>query len=97
MKRQRRRRRRLSPVRDRMFAGVNRSTVLFTTGMLGVAHETLIQHAERPTLLILFAAMMGLPAFLTPSNPGQTGFSGTDQIEDEIEEDEEVEEDESKD
>lgn len=33
--------------------------------MLGVAHETLLQHSERPTLLILFAAMMGLPAFLT--------------------------------
>lgn len=32
--------------------------------MLGVAHETLIAHAERPTLLILFAAMLGLPAFL---------------------------------
>lgn len=32
--------------------------------MGGVAHETLIGHAERPTLLILFAAMMGLPAFL---------------------------------
>jgi hypothetical protein len=34
--------------------------------MAGVAHETLLSHAERPTLLILFAAMMGLPAFLQP-------------------------------
>lgn len=33
--------------------------------MAGVAHETLLSHSERPTLLILFAAMMGLPAFLT--------------------------------
>lgn len=29
-----------------------------------MAHETLIGHGERPSLLILFAAMMGLPAIL---------------------------------
>lgn len=39
---------------------------LFVGGLLGVGHETLLTHAERPTLLILFAAMMGLPAFLRP-------------------------------
>lgn len=44
-------------------------------GTLGVIHETLFQHAERPTLLILFAAMMGLPAFLAPQTPGQIGIS----------------------
>jgi hypothetical protein len=31
---------------------------------LGVMHETLLSTTDRPTLLILFAAMMGLPAFL---------------------------------
>jgi hypothetical protein len=31
--------------------------------MAGVFHETVISTAERPTLLLLFAAMMGLPAF----------------------------------
>lgn len=41
-----------------------RDVVLFGAGLLGVAHETLAASAERPTLLILFAAMMGLPAFL---------------------------------
>lgn len=41
-----------------------RDLILFVGGLAGVAHETLIASAERPTLLILFAAMMGLPAFL---------------------------------
>lgn len=41
-----------------------RDIILFIAGMSGVAHETFTAHAERPTLLILFAAMMGLPAFL---------------------------------
>jgi hypothetical protein len=41
-----------------------RDVVLFTAGLLGVAHETLIANAERPTLLLLFAAMMGLPIIL---------------------------------
>jgi hypothetical protein len=44
-----------------------RDVLLFLVGLGGVAHETLLTQAERPTLLILFAAMMGLPAFLRPS------------------------------
>lgn len=44
---------------------VVRDTVLFTVGLAGVAHETLVAHAERPTLLLLFAAMIGLPAFIS--------------------------------
>lgn len=43
-----------------------RDVLLFSGGMAGVIHETLLSHLERPTLLILFAAMMGLPAFLQP-------------------------------
>jgi hypothetical protein len=31
---------------------------------MGIAYETLRNGAERPTLLLLFAAMVGLPAFL---------------------------------
>lgn len=38
--------------------------ILFFGGLAGVAHETLAHNLERPALLILFAAMMGLPAFL---------------------------------
>jgi hypothetical protein len=41
-----------------------RDAVLFVGGLAGVAHETVIATAESPTLLILFASMMGLPAFL---------------------------------
>lgn len=42
----------------------SRDTVLFLAGLAGVAYETLVTQAERPTLLLLFAGMMGLPAFL---------------------------------
>lgn len=41
-----------------------RTTVLFFGGLVGVAYETIVSQADRPTLLILFAAMMGLPLFL---------------------------------
>lgn len=51
-------------MKQRLLNSLNRNTFLFLGGLFGVAHETLLQHAERPTLLILFAAMMGLPAFL---------------------------------
>lgn len=41
-----------------------RDAVLFLAGLGGVIHETLYIEAPRETLLLLFAAMMGLPAFL---------------------------------
>jgi hypothetical protein len=43
---------------------ISRDSVLFAGGLLGVLHETVLSKADRPTLLLLFAAMMGLPAFL---------------------------------
>lgn len=43
---------------------ISRDTVLFVAGLAGVAHELLVTQGERPTLLLLFAAMVGLPAFL---------------------------------
>lgn len=46
------------------FLKVSRNTVLFIVGLLGVAHETLIEHTDRPTLLLLFGAMIGLPVFI---------------------------------
>jgi hypothetical protein len=49
---------------------VTRDVILFLAGLGGVIHETLIASSERPTLLILFAAMMGLPAFL--QKPGES-------------------------
>lgn len=42
----------------------SRDTVLFAGGLAGVFHETVIGQQERPALLVLFAGMMGLPAFL---------------------------------
>lgn len=47
-----------------------RSAVLFTAGLAGVIYVTLVDQTERPTLLILFAAMMGLPLFLRTDEKG---------------------------
>jgi hypothetical protein len=41
-----------------------RSIALFVVGLGGIVYEIAIDHAERPTLLILLSAMVGLPAFL---------------------------------
>jgi hypothetical protein len=49
-----------------------RSAVLFTAGLAGVLHETLWSASERPTLLIMFAAMLGLPLFLKADAKGVT-------------------------
>lgn len=50
--------------RRRWALRVSRDTVLFLAGLAGIVHETLVSKADRPTLLLLFAAMVGLPAFL---------------------------------
>lgn len=45
---------------------LSRDSILFVVGIGGILHETLIQAGpERPSLLVLFAACIGLPAFLT--------------------------------
>ncbi len=43
---------------------ISRDSILFFSGLIGVGYETFGENAERPTLLILFGAMMGLPVFL---------------------------------
>lgn len=43
---------------------IGRNTILFVAGLAGVAHETLLNNSDRPTLLLVFAAMIGLPAFI---------------------------------
>ena len=50
---------------------ITRDGVLFVIGVLGIAHETLISKADRPTLLLLFAGMVGLPAFLHKDEKAQ--------------------------
>lgn len=43
---------------------IGRDTVLFMAGIAGIFHETVIAEVERPSLLLLFSTMLGLPAFL---------------------------------
>lgn len=40
---------------------LGRDVTLFVGGIAGIVHETVVAHSERPTLLILFSAMIGLP------------------------------------
>ena len=47
-----------------------RDIALFVGGLAGVLHETLFTQVERPSLLIVFAAMMGLPAFFAADRRG---------------------------
>jgi hypothetical protein len=41
-----------------------RDAVLFICGLSGIVHETVLTEEPRETLLLLFAAMVGLPAFI---------------------------------
>lgn len=43
---------------------ITRDTVICAAGLAGLAHEVLLTEGERPSLLVLFGAMIGLPAFL---------------------------------
>jgi hypothetical protein len=56
----------MSPFRRRgWLARVSRDTVLFTAGLIGFTHEVVFgSSTERPTLLLICAALMGLPVFL---------------------------------
>lgn len=47
-----------------------RDILLFFVGLAGVVHEVLTVGVERPTLLFLLAAMMGLPLFLRADGRG---------------------------
>jgi hypothetical protein len=42
----------------------NRSTIMFAAGLAGFLHELLLRSAERPYLLALCGALMGLPFVL---------------------------------
>lgn len=42
----------------------SRDLALFVTGLAGIIHETVIAPSSDPQLLMLFAAMIGLPAVL---------------------------------
>lgn len=48
-----------------------RNVSLFVAGLAGVFYETVFTTVDRPTLLLLYAAMLGLPAFLQASEMRQ--------------------------
>lgn len=41
-----------------------RDALLFAAGLLGTVHETVVAIEPREVLIVMFAAMMGLPLFL---------------------------------
>lgn len=43
---------------------ITRDLALFLLGFSGVIYETVVSEGDRPTLLILFGACLGLPVFL---------------------------------
>lgn len=50
-----------------------RDMLLFVGGIVGVAYEAVGREVERPTLLLLYAAAMGLPAFLRADERSKNG------------------------
>ncbi len=50
---------------------VTRDSVLFVFGLAGIVYETVVMQTERPTLLVLFGACIGLPAFLRKDEQAQ--------------------------
>jgi hypothetical protein len=61
--------------RKARLARIQRDTILFTGGLMGVLHETLLTDGERHSLLMLFAGMMGLPVFLRKDEADSKGDS----------------------
>lgn len=54
---------------------ISRDTVLFMAGLAGIANEAVLRHGnERPYLLVIFSAMLGLPLFFR--NDERSGKGG---------------------
>lgn len=50
-----------------------RDVTLFVTGLGLIVHEAVLRHGpERPTLLVLYAGMVGAPAFLRSDERTET-------------------------
>lgn len=43
---------------------ITRDTILFVTGLGGIGYETFSGGMEKPTLIIAFVGMLGLPLFI---------------------------------
>jgi hypothetical protein len=52
------------------WARAARDLLLLAAGLVGLYHETFVVAASDPQLLILFAAMIGLPAFIRADRGG---------------------------
>jgi hypothetical protein len=50
------------PDKKRWKLRLTRDAIIFYTGWIGILHQTLIADSDRNSLLILFGAMIGLPA-----------------------------------
>ncbi len=53
-----------------------RDVVLFIVGLAGIVYVTVTDGGDRPTLLILFGGMIGLPAFLRVDEKKKTNGNG---------------------
>jgi hypothetical protein len=51
---------------------LTRDGVLFAVGIAGIVNEAFRHGAERPFLLMVFAGMVGLPAFIPKDPPPPT-------------------------
>lgn len=60
---------------------ISRDAVLFGGGLAGIFHETVINQAERPFLLALFGAMVGLTGFLRADEKRQESDASDDKEE----------------
>lgn len=56
-----------------MIRWLNRSTLMFTLGATGFLHELILGGAERPFLLALSGALMGLPFVLAADGKMRQG------------------------
>lgn len=56
-------------------ARVSRDTILFIAGLTGLGYETVIANAEKPTLIIAFVGMLGLPLFIRGDEARRNGKS----------------------
>jgi len=52
---------------------ISRDTAIFLLGVAGIIYETLVSNGDRPTLLVLFGAMIGLPTFLSSDEKRHKG------------------------
>lgn len=60
-----------------------RDVLTATLGASGIIHETVLAQSERPTLLIIFAGLLGLPLVFKESDKGGDNSPSEDKPDDE--------------